>query len=128
LRKTPYPKLALVFLMIFSHLAALIIKNWLYYQQDQLHVAFKLIFCLNPYVYLMVSNFYNPETDLNFNQTFNLITSALQVFLGLLFLALAWFLLKRELRILKTPKAKGSNFSEQSLAAISMKGVSLSYG
>ena len=50
------------------------------------------------------------------------------MFLGLLFLALACFLFKRELQVLKTPRAKGSKVSEKSYAAISMKGVSMSYG
>lgn len=127
LRKTPYPNtLALVFLVIFGHLAAIIVKHWVHYQKEQMHFSVKLAFCLNPYVYLMVSNFYDNESP--FNKTFNLITGGLQVFLGLLFLTIAWFLLKRELQVLKTPRAKGDKVSEQSYAAISLKGVGMSYG
>ena len=98
----------------------------MHYQQDLLPFSLKLLFCLDPYVYLTVSNFYDPATT--FSQTFNLVTSALQAFLGLLFLLLARFLLKRELRVLKTPKTKGSEVREESYAAMSMKGVSLRYG
>jgi hypothetical protein len=111
LRQTPYPNtLALVFLLIFGHLTALLVKHWVHYQQDLLPFWLKLFFCLNPYVYLMVSNFYDPLTP--FNQTFNLLTSALQAFLGLIFLGVACFILKRELRVLKTPKTKGSDVRE----------------
>ena len=66
LRKTPYPNtLALVFLVIFGHLAAIIIKHWVHYQKEQLHFSVKLVFCLNPYVYLMVSNFYDHAIPFN---------------------------------------------------------------